>query len=211
MNLAHQPGEQINQYEEASRRLENSVRKRDLVVISQDVKALYPSLDWEDVIEIVGKLIEETDVKFENMDYRVLGKYLAIHLTPEEITKNNLKTVIPKRVKSGGPTPGMAYLESDLDRNKQEKWSWKGKRKVPSSLQKKRMLARAMEVAVRVILSNHLYQFNGIVYRQQKGGPIGLELTGVLARMTMLWWDKAYKIKLKRLGGGNGDVQEICR
>jgi hypothetical protein len=85
--------EQIHHQEEASRRLENSVRRGNLVVISQDVKALYPSLDWDVVIEIVGKLIEETDVKFENMDYRVLGKYLAIHLTPEEITKNNLKTV----------------------------------------------------------------------------------------------------------------------
>ena len=38
------------------------------------------------------------------------------------------------------------------------------------------------------------------MYRQEKGGPIGLELTGVLARMAMLWWDKAYMIKLKQLG-----------
>ena len=44
---------------EASTRLETSDRRRDLVAVSQDVKALYPSLDWDVVVEIVGKLIEE--------------------------------------------------------------------------------------------------------------------------------------------------------
>ena len=93
----------------------------------------------------------------------------------------------------------MAYLDSDFDRQKKEKWSWKGKRKTPSIIQKKKMLARAMEVAVRTILSNHLYQFDGRVYKQQSGGPIGLEITGVLARCAMLWWDRAYLRKLKQL------------
>ena len=157
------------------------------------------SLDCEEIIKIVGKLIEETDVRFENIDYRVIGKYLAIHLSPEEIAHNNLKTVIPKRIKTGGPKPGMAYLDSDLDKKKQEKWSWKGKRKVPSNLQKKKLLARALEVAVKTILSNHLYQFDGRVYKQQSGGPIGLEITGVLARCAMLWWDRAYLKKLDQL------------
>ena len=67
----------------------------------------------------------------------------------------------------------MAYLDSDLDKQKKEKWCWKGKRKIPSNLQKKKMLARAMEIAVRTILSNHLYEFDGKVFRQQSGGPIG--------------------------------------
>ena len=65
----------------------------------------------------------------------------------------------------------MAYLDSDLDKDKLEKWSWKGKRKTPSNIQKKKMLARSMEIAVQTILSNHLYQFDGIVYKQQAGGP----------------------------------------
>ena len=51
-----------------------------------------------------------------------------------------------------------------------------------------------------MILSNHLYQFDGAVYKQQKGGPIGLDLIGVLAILAMLWWDRAYISKLKQLG-----------
>ena len=32
------------------------------------------------------------------------------------------------------------------------------------------------------------------------GGPIGLDFTGVLARMVMLWWDNEYLAKLSELG-----------
>ena len=120
------------------------------------------------------------------------GKYLAIHLSQEEIRNNNLKSVIPKKVKTGGRKVGMAFLDSDLDREGNEKWDWKGKRKEPSSLQKKRMVTKAMEIAVITIMDHHLYQFDGKVFRQKEGGPIGLEITGVLARLVMLWWDTEY-------------------
>ena len=45
------------------------------------------------------------------------------------------------------------------------------------------MLPRTMEVVVDVIMSSHLYQFDGRVYKQLTGGPIGLEITGVLSRL----------------------------
>ena len=94
----------------------------------------------------------------------------------------------------------MAFLDSDQDRRGEEKWDWTGKRKEPTNLQKKRMVARSMEIAVKTILSNHLYQMDGKVFRQQTGGHIGLEITGVLSRLVMLWWDKMFLHKLDKLG-----------
>jgi hypothetical protein len=84
--------------------------------------------------------MEETDADFENVEFSVVAKYLAIHLSPEEITLNNLKSVIPKRIKSGGPKPGIAYLDADLDKEKKEKWSWKGKerREIPQTFRKRK-------------------------------------------------------------------------
>lgn len=41
---------------------------------------------------------------------------------------------------------------------------------------------------------------DGKVYKQQAGGPIGLEITGVLARIVMLWWDRAFLDKLEKVG-----------
>ena len=78
--------------------------------------------------------------------------------------------------------------------------NWTGKRKEPTNNQKKRMVARAMEVVVKTIISNHLYQMDGKVFRQQAGGPIGLEITGVLSRLVMLWWDQQFLGKLEKLG-----------
>ena len=52
----------------------------------------------------------------------------------------------------------------------------------------KRILAKTLEIGVKQIMKNHLYQFNGITYRQGKGGAIGLRLTGTVARIIMDRW-----------------------
>ena len=47
---------------------------------------------------LLGQLaVEKSDLNFDVIDYRALGKYLAVHLTPEEVAKNNLISVIPTR------------------------------------------------------------------------------------------------------------------
>ena len=161
------------------------------------MKVLYPSLDWIETVRIVGKILEETEVEYKNIDYKKLGKYLAIHMTPEEITKDSLQSVVPKKVKPNRVT--IAFLDSDVDRKGEDKWDWAGKRKDPTRLQKKRMVARTTEIAIHTILSNHMYQMDGKAYKQESGGPIGLEITGVLARIVMLWWYKEFMKKMKVL------------
>ena len=42
------------------------------------------------------------------------------------------------------------------------------------------------------VLSNHTYQFGGETRLQKDGGPIGLELAGSMARVTMIWWDRQF-------------------
>ena len=44
-------------------------------------------------------------------------------------------------------------------------------------------------------MKNHLYTFDSQIKLQSKGGPIGLQLTGILARF-MVWWDRQFKIKM---------------
>ena len=74
------------------------VWKCEIIVISQDVKALYPSINWDEIVRIFGKILEETSVTFGDVDYRGLGKGLAIHLSQEEIAKNNLTSIIQRRL-----------------------------------------------------------------------------------------------------------------
>ena len=47
-------------------------------------------------------------------------------------------------------------------------------------------------------MQSHLYQLAGKVYLQKDGGPIGLELSGALARVVMLLWDRELMQKLLR-------------
>ena len=51
----------------------------------------------------------------------------------------------------------------------------------PDPDMKKKMLAEAITVAVKFVMKNCMYVFNGQVRRQAKGGPIGLALTGDVA------------------------------
>ena len=57
-------------------------------------------------------------------------------------------------------------------------------------------MATALKVAIKFIMGNHIYNINGILKRQTKGGPIGLELTGDIAQIYMSWWDKQFRIRL---------------
>ena len=49
-------------------------------------------------------------------------------------------------------------------------------------------------------ISNHGYQYNSKVYKQEEGGAIGLELVGVVANIYMCWWDKQLLQKVSENG-----------
>ena len=50
------------------------------------------------------------------------------------------------------------------------------------------LFATALEIVVRFLFSNHLYQFGGQTFLQSKGGPIGMRLTMCVARIVMGEW-----------------------
>ena len=46
-------------------------------------------------------------------------------------------------------------------------------------------------------MKNHCYMFEGRIYRQEEGGSIGLDLTGVVADIYMSWWDGQLLVLLR--------------
>ena len=62
------------------------------------------------------------------------------------------------------------------------------------------MLAEALRVTILFLMTNHIYKFDGSIRRQTKGGPIGLEITGDLAQILMIWYDEHLKTRLIREG-----------
>ena len=61
-----------------------AVHDEDLVVVGTDVKSLYPSLPDVEVAVICYKAIMKSGLKFEGINFRTAGKYVAMHLTKEE-------------------------------------------------------------------------------------------------------------------------------
>ena len=58
--------------------------------------------------------------------------------------------------------------------------------------QKWKLIACMLTKAVETSITNHMYRFDGVFYKQTDGGPIGDELSQAIARQVMIWWDREF-------------------
>ena len=65
------------------------------------------------------------------------------------------------------------------------------------------MIVEAVSVAIKLIMNNHIYVFDGKVLLQEDEGSIGMRLTGILAEIVMIFWCKKLAEKLENLGVKN--------
>ena len=169
-------------------------KRKDYVVLSMDVKALYPSMEWHEIMTAVREMIEQSTEQIENVDWLEVGKYLAVTMEPEQIEREGLRLVIPERKEDTGRKIGVAYLN-----NKENNDKWKEVRS-PGERQKKKMLGLAIAEGIRTCMANHVYCMGDKVYLQSEGGPIGLELTGAVSRPFMARYDRMYLERVKQAG-----------
>jgi hypothetical protein len=161
-----------------------------------DVKALYPSMSWEEIVKSVKWVIMNTNMDIENVNWSEVGKYLAVMMTNEEIMDEGLENVIPKRRGIRLRKITVNYLRQKKNADK-----WLPARR-PGVRQKQRMLALAVGYGLYTAMSSHTYKVADNLYQQMAGGSIGLELTGAVARPFMLRWDHLYKNNVRQAGMG---------
>ena len=128
------------------------------------------------------------------MDWVQVARYVAVNVDPAEIAKEGLSDVIPGRAKVTRRKLTMNSLETktaDLD------WL---PAPTPNDSQKQKLLSLAMEVGIDIIMSNHTFMLGDDIYLQSDGGPIGLEFTGAIARVVMMYWDFLYLEKVAAAG-----------
>ena len=56
---------------------------------------------------------------------------------------------------------------------------------------------KAFEVALKLVMKNHIYTFNNENFKQLNGGAIGVSIAGDVANLFMVWWDRKLKASLK--------------
>ena len=135
-----------------------------------------------DISIICYDAIMKSDVKFGYINYRTGTVYIAMNLSKEEQEMSNLHRVLPWRTAKGGVRPGVSS-----NPEKEDKWEFP---KIEyTELEKRRIVATIVQIGVLVMMNTHLYTFDGKIYLQQEGGPIGLRSTCAIARIVMNEFD----------------------
>ena len=169
------------------------------IVGSMDVEALYPSLDIDFTIDKVCQLFNNSTVNIEGIDYKELGLYLSLVRNDEELQQMGLYAACPKRRSRRGPRPNITGCGTKENKDIRHK-PWKFPNIATINEQTKRkMLVEAIRVVLKTLLETHTYEFANEIRRQRKGGAIGMELTGVVAQIFMVWWDGQLNGKLREL------------
>ena len=170
----------------------------EVIIGSADVKALYPSLDISFTVEKVCEVFYTSGVRIDGLNKEELGLYLALNRSEAELRDVGLLQFCPRRKTNRGRPPTITGCALDEDKTKRFK-PWLPPSEEPDDAVR-RMFTEAMKVVLSFIMENHLYTFDGQIKLQSKGGPIGLQLTGVLAQLFMVWWDRQFKIKMDENG-----------
>ena len=170
------------------------------IIGSADVKALYPSLDIEFTIEVVCDMFNRSKVNIKNVNYKEVALYIALNRTDEEIRNKGLSHICPKRKYRRGPRPNITGCGiNEIETERYEPWIFPEIQNINEN-EKRRLMIEALRIVLNVILKTHTYKFDGITRVQMNGGPIGMELTGDIAQIFMVWWDGCLKRKMEEIG-----------
>ena len=157
--------------------------EEELVLVGADVVGLYPSLVDIEVANICYDAVMASKIKFSNIDYRKARLYIASNLNKTDQRLSPLWRVLPRRKKSvGGVRPGVTASPEC-----EENWIFPNVQL--TDLEMRMIMATVIKIGVIVMMNTHVYEFDGCVYLQRAGGPIGLRSTCAVARVVMNAWD----------------------
>ena len=80
-----------------------------------------------------------------------------------------------------------------------------------SAKQKKLIISKVVKIACLNVFKNHCYYFKGVRYLQLAGGPIGLRLTSIVARVVMDHWLSMFTTRLDGCRVGDQSTPQVRR
>ena len=96
-----------------------------------------------------------------------------------------------------GQRPAVKSLNPQTEEKRRKNWA--DPEQPPDESQKRELIIRALHIAIKFVMNNHTYTFGNQIRKQAKGGPIGLDITGAIAQIYMIWWAEELKSRLSRL------------
>ena len=124
---------------------------------------------------------------------------MAVTVEEDKIAKSNLSDVVMTRKTNLGRKPRVTGTEMSKEW-KEEASVWNAPLRTPSDIEKKFMLALAVSEDVRYTMEHHVFRFRDKIYKQEDGGSIGNELTGIVAKTRVILFIRKLNIKLAEYG-----------
>ena len=176
------------------------------IVGSMDIKSFYQSIDPARAAEVCKLMWNKSKVEIKDVNVDELVFYVAKEIDFAKMKEANLEEVIytkkkRKYVKNVKKKKKIFEKKNkSMKKKKQDpKAAWHKPKRSPNKFEIKLLLGLALENLILTCMQNHIYQFNGICRQQAKGGPTGLDLTGLVADIFMLWWDGEFVSQLEHL------------
>ena len=169
-----------------------------MIIIGSDVAALYPNLDADQVATLVYQAVKKSKIKWKNVDYLEAVRYIALNWDEVKCRTSSLRRVLPVRRFVNGSRPGVTGVgPSGPDRGDAEQWIFP-KVKLTGS-EKIDIIAQVNKIITETMFKTHVYTFGGQIFRQAKGGPIGLRSTCSVARLVMKIWDDKWLTRMREM------------
>ena len=169
--------------------------KKDAIVLSMDVKSLYPSITKAIAKKAIEDILLNTDLTILNINWWEAVKYVFVTVSRQEISDKGLSDVTPSCVKKA-PRLNVNCLQNNEDDDSK----WLRASRLPDENEKKKILGLVLATLVDFVMSNHVYKVGDNIHLQTDGGPMGLKLTGAIARVVMILFDKIYLEKVEQNG-----------
>ena len=175
----------------------NNQNTRDLVIFSTDVKSLYPSLDAKQCVAIITKLVKDSRLVVEGVDWDQAVLYLAVTLTRDKVDEFGLQEIVPAWRRAGGRGRPPGITTKEVRGPLQEEKDWERSLFFPpirraTEEEKKLILALCVGQGLLAAFEGHLYSWHREVRSQVEGLGIGEDLTRAVARLIMLDWDMKF-------------------
>ena len=126
--LAKQNGTESISTEDTIATIEEKINRNDdiedLVFFSTDVKSLYPSLDGKRCAAIIARLVRESTLVVEDVNWEEAALYIALNLDRNKVEELGLKEVIPAWRRAGGRGRHPGIVTKEVRGPLQEEKDW---------------------------------------------------------------------------------------
>ena len=118
------------------------------------------------------------------------SRYVALNWNLEQCRNSKLRRILPRRRGKTGTRPGLKGVgPRGKERGDTEQWVFPHVKL--EDWEKLELIAVVVELVTTALFNTHFFSFDGKLFHQKGGGPIGLHGTCAVARVVMQMFDTA--------------------